>query len=108
MNTPIVFPASAEKFIAYQEQLAGRPLNSLERKVTAAWLPSINQAYGEGAGGEDITDDLAHMEELISRYAIDTVLLQLLRAVTLWMCRAWVQGFNEYQNRKELDENDAV
>ena len=107
MNTPIVFPASVEQFIGYQEQLSGRLATDLKRRTITIWLSSINAAYFTGVDGECITDDLEHMEYLISRYAVDDFLLRFLKGVTFWMCRAWVQGFNEYQKRKELEENDA-
>lgn len=69
----LTFPSTLETFIAYQEQLINRPLTETEREVTAAWLPSINEATPE---------DIQAVDELIAQHPDHH---RFLTAISVWM-----------------------
>ena len=52
MNRKPAYPLDAAEFLAYQERLAGRPLNDGNRSLIPVAVETINIAYEAGVKGD--------------------------------------------------------
>ena len=90
----IVFPVTAEEFIADQERIIGRALSEKEKAVTAEWVEAFNMNYNNGLKQDHkiLEETLSKMDELIARREESPAVQTCLRASREWMIEAWRQG----------------
>lgn len=90
----IIFPATAEKFLAYQEKLAARPLSNNECEVTAVYLEILNDIYREAVEGSTALFEtvVRTVKASISKYADNEALGRFMRAFFVWCDDAREQG----------------
>jgi len=88
----LTFPLDLEKFITYQGERTGRELLESEREALSAWLPIINGSYQDGVDGEDNTESMAAMAQIIDRHPDNEIMSRFLNGCRAWMLHAWEQG----------------
>ena len=91
----ITFPTTAEAFIAYQENGAGRKLNGLERDVLTEIAELINISYQEGVDGRAHTVSLKDVETFIPEQCQEDEspkLARILEIICWWCDRAYMAG----------------
>ena len=90
----IVFPVTAEEFIADQERIIGRALSENEKAVTVAWLENIHCSYEGGLAGdiEALEWTLSKIDELIIKHYENQAIQTFLCGARKWIIEAWRQG----------------
>ena len=79
----ITFPTTPEAFIAYQESIAGRKLNGLERDIAAEVADLINISYREGIEGRAHTVSMEAVETFTQEPCQEGTAREFSR---LWKC----------------------
>ena len=90
----ISFPTTLEKFIAYQEELSGKPLDKNLQEVTRVYLRGLNGIYKEAAaGGTELFDRCVQMVDRVLAEGSETEpVCNFLRAYKYWCIEAREQG----------------
>lgn len=72
----LIFPLTAEAYIAYQEAGAGWEFGKNMREAIEVWLPVFNDSYEEGKCGDRQArlDSIKSLDEFISRSKDDPIL----------------------------------
>lgn len=99
----IVFPVTAEEFIADQERIIGRALSENEKAVTVAWLENIHCSYEDGLAGdiEALEWTLSKIDELIIKHYENQAIQTFLCGARKWMIEAWRQGAEKGKRARE-------
>lgn len=90
----LIFPLTAEAYIAYQEAGAGWEFGKNMREAIEVWLPVFNDSYEEGKCGDRQArlDSIKSLDEFISRSKDDPILHDILSVCKTWVCYAWMRG----------------
>ena len=90
----ITFPTIPEAFIAYQEQLVGRPLSMKEKELAVAWLECFNLSYEDGLERDRsaLEESIALLDELMKRHEDLPNVHRFAEACRAWIAEAWRQG----------------
>lgn len=98
----IVFPVTAEVFIADQEKRAGRKFDDFQRELLGEYVELFNLEFDAGMKGEEpsnVLKDTAEfyarkgkLNELMARHEDNAGVHKFAEACRFWMAEAWKQG----------------
>lgn len=90
----LIFPLTAEAYIAYQEAGAGWEFGKNMREAIEVWLPVFNDSYEKGKCGDRqaLLDSIKSLDECISRSKDEPILHDFLSVCKMWVCYAWTRG----------------